>query len=100
MTQSGRDPFRQEKPGRWSRYGRRARCQTPGLGARAPRRLRFSGEVMGEAASRLIRGGVSVRLLISAAAVAGLAMAVAALARSDARPRADFVLANGNEPES
>jgi oligopeptide transport system substrate-binding protein len=56
---------------------------------------------MGEAASkRLIRGGVPVRLLVTAAGVMLAGLGLAALARTDARPRADFVLANGNEPES
>src|SRR4029077_20441625 len=40
------------------------------------------------------------RLLVSTAGVIAVAMLVAALAKTDARPRADFVLANGNEPES
>src|SRR5262245_33621675 len=56
---------------------------------------------MGEPdAIRLVRGGVPVRLLLTGAAAMALVAGAACLLSASARVRADFVLANGNEPES
>jgi oligopeptide transport system substrate-binding protein len=49
---------------------------------------------------RLVRGAVPVRLLFTGAAITALLAGIATLTSASARPRAELVIGNGNEPES